>query len=367
MRILYVITELAPAGAENVLATLGCGMKKFGHDVKVVSLCAEPKNKLIPNCLMSNGISVCYLNGSKTHPFAMARALAQIVRKFCPDLVHSHLMHANLLSRIALLSSKIPLVNTIHIAEKRLNKKLFFLLDRLTLNRCDAYTGVSQAAVDFHAAQCHVDSKRFHVIYNGIEPVVPASKEEQNTFLKQCGLESCTRIFGSIGRLAPQKGFERIFTAFPELSSKIPSGEIWGFLLIGEGTERHRLEKLALRYSYPNIKVAMSGYRENAKNLLPVFDVFLMPSVYEGYGLALAEAMSFGIPVITSNCDSLPELNSLYSGFHTEIDFRQSNSASRFAVAIQTAMNAKRGNPFIHTNVSEMIAKYQTLYQTLIS
>ena len=77
----------------------------------------------------------------------------------------------------------------------------------------------------------------------------------------------------------------------------MPEGERWGVVVIGEGPERDDLERRVREMSFPNLTFALPGYRSDARSLMAAFDVMVVPSRYEGYGLTLTEAMTLGLPV----------------------------------------------------------------------
>jgi hypothetical protein len=124
MRILQVITELRPAGAERIVQTLSSGLTTAGHEVKVVSLRPQPKESFIVDRLKAAKIPVESLNVTKATPWRLAR-IRRTVSDFRPDIVHAHLIHANLATRLFRPSS-VPLVNTLHIAERRPGKTWHF-------------------------------------------------------------------------------------------------------------------------------------------------------------------------------------------------------------------------------------------------
>ncbi len=313
MKILFVITGLFPGGAEKIVLETIRNLRKQGHDAAAVSLQPEPdaKQHAIVSELQSLGVRLYFLNLSLRHPFRFF-LLNRIIRKEKPDVVHSHLMHANLLTRAARLFRRFTLINTIHIAERRscLKVRLLFLLDRWSSQLCDISTAVSAEAAHFHEQQCRLPEHSIRVVMNGSDPVEPAAPEKQKQLLHEWGLENVQKRIGSIGRLDFQKGYDLFLNSLPALRPLIPSGERWGIILIGDGTERKKLQILAERMEreIPELRIVLPGYRPDAAALLPMLDLFVMPSRYEGFGLALTEALSAGLPCLCSRADSLPGL-----------------------------------------------------------
>lgn len=367
MKILYIITELTPAGAEHVVADLADGMIRRGHAVRVVSLLARPAKTAIVDRLASCGAEVRYLNATKASALSVLFRLRRAVCDFQPDIVHAHLIHPNLLSRFALVGLDIPLVNTIHIAERRSGKGVFFLLDRMTMRLCDALTAVSRASAEYHAKRCGVAVDRIRVIENGIRPVAPASTDECARLLTECGLTGCAKIIGSVGRLDWQKGYDRLLHALPDISARVPSGETWGLVILGEGAARAELERLAERFAVPNIRVVMPGYRANAASLMAAFDAFVMPSRYEGSPLVLAEMMTIGLPCVISDGEAMPDLVRDYPGFARVLHFTDdpTTDGAALASALTDALQARRVAPYCYFGCEEMLAAYHNLYLEL--
>ncbi len=369
MKLLMILTELAPGGAEKVVLELTRRLRSHAHDVTVVSLMPEPAEgrRAVPEGLSACGAKVIYLNAVKKAPWRLF-SLFRVIREEKPDVIHSHLIHPNLLSRFVNLRIRKPLVNTIHIAERRRGKGLFFLLDGLTFSWCDACTAVSRAAARFHERRCGLKENSIRVIYNGSDRVAPASDERLRQLKKEWGLESCRKIIGSVGRLDWQKGYDLLLRVLPELSRRIPSGGSVGIVIIGDGPEREKLagQVRLISERCPNLKICLPGYRKDAASLIAMFDLFVMPSRYEGYGLALTEAISSGVPVFCNPADSLPELCALIPGHAFLADFEH-DSAALLAERLMEALSAPRyEGREIMTN-EQMYREYLALYESLLN
>ena len=367
MKILMILTELAPGGAEKVVLELTRQLRMHGHDVTVVSLKPEPSSdrRAVPDGLLACGAKIIYLNVTKRAVLRLL-GLYSIIRSENPDVIHSHLIHPNLLARLVNLLARKPLINTIHIAERRSGKGIFFLFDRLTFPLCDVSTAVSHAAARFHERKCGLKQNSIHVIYNGSDPVSQASPERIAELKKEWGLDGCLKIIGLVGRLDPQKGFDRFFALLPYLSRLLPEKQTLGVVLLGDGPERERIAGLAADAAAqcPNLRISLAGYRKDASSLMAMFDLFAMPSRYEGYGLALAEAISAGIPVYCSTADSLPELCALIPGHAVLADFDHESSAV-LAQKLLDALSASRyEGKTIMTN-AQMYEAYCSLYASL--
>ena len=359
MKIVQLITELQPAGAERIVVNLSKGFNEMGHNVTVISLKEIPEDNHLVQELERSNIEVLSLNLKKLQPWKMF-GIRKIIKRINPDILHAHLIHANLVSRITNIGAKYFLINTVHIAEKRPGKWWHFFLDRISSRRCHRQTVVSFAVRDFHAKKIGVDPRKMPVIYNGIISPAKISSTRRQELFRQWKIEDCNKVIGSVGRLEFQKGYDLFLKVLPQLSSKIPEEERWAVVILGEGLERRLLENLAM--SIPdNLKVRFPGYRKDAAECIGAMDLFIMPSRYEGFGLTLVEAMAHGVPILASNVDSLPELIKGYPPGKV-IDFDGKNE-SNVIEAIMGNMGYPERIPIMNFTVAKMVEGYSELYK----
>ena len=361
-----ILTELAPGGAEKVVLELTRQLRFHGHEVTVVSLKPSPPEgrRTVPDGLLACGAKIIFLDLDKLRLWRIF-SLFRVIRRENPDIVHTHLIHPNLIGRIVNLLTRKPLVNSIHIAERRAGKEGFFLLDHLTFPLCDICTAVSSAAARFHEAKCGLKENSIRVVYNGSDPVPQASPEKIAELKREWGLDSCSKMIGLVGRLDPQKGFDRFFPLLPHLARKMPDEHI-GVVLIGDGPERERLASLAaeVEKQCPNVRIHPAGYRNDAASLMTMFDLFAMPSRYEGYGLSLAEAISAGVPVFCSTADSLPELCAWIPDHAFLADFDR-ETPDALAELLAKALSASRYKGMVIMSNEQMFEAYYSLYDSL--
>ena len=106
-------------------------------------------------------------------------------------------------------------------------------------------------------------------------------------------------IIGSLGRLTDQKGYDLLVRALPGL----PEATL---VLVGDGPERGALGDLALTLGVAD-RVHVTGWADDARRYLPTFDVFALPSRWEGMPLGILEAMHAGLPVLAADVGSVAE------------------------------------------------------------
>lgn len=364
MRVVQFITQLKPAGAERVLLDLSVGLQGRGDDVEVVSLMPLPGSSPIVQSLRDANIPVHSLEVTKRSPWRVFR-LRRTLRQLSPDIVHAHLFHATIASRLNGFGRSYRLVNTVHLAEHRLGKMWLLVLDRVTLSLCDRQTVVSRAVQSFHARRLGVAPDRMPVIYNGIRPPAPVSPGQKQELHQAWGVAHCHRVIGCAGRLDPQKGFDMLLRSLPALAPGIPDGERWAVVILGEGPQRGTLERIAADLP-PQITVSLPGFRDDAAWAIGAFDVFVMPSRFEGFGISLIEAMAHGLPVLFNPVDSLPEIAASYPQARSCRFTRGELGNVASALADLTRLQSP-GPPMFKFPIEAMIDGYLNLYEKLLA
>ena len=369
MRIMFVITELTPAGAEKIVSTLAAFWQGKGEKCLVLSLMPPPEKGFtsVVEKLEKSGVEILFLYGKSSLKsfLPLIFKIRKAIKNFGPDVIHAHLIHPSLLCRFGCLFNSIPLVNTVHIAEKRKGKKYFFLMDLLTSFRCDIYTAVSEAAARFQEKMCHFPKGRILVLPNGSDAVHPAAASLLEEKKKEWELTDCDFVAGAAGRLDYQKGYDLFLASIPFIAEKLPQNKKCGFLFMGEGPYGTLLREKAeeLNKQYKNIHIVFPGFLENASSFLPLLDLFLMPSRYEGYGLALAEAFSLGIPALSSRVDSLPEVCGYFPGHFLYCD---PENTEETAEKFLQALSLEKFQGKIICSHEEMCIEYMKLYKKLL-
>jgi len=152
-----------------------------------------------------------------------------------------------------------------------------------------------------------VDPEKIIIVYNGIDTneFRPAEREKIEQKQKELGIYKDSVIIGTVARLASEKGIDILIRAAKEVIKFIPRAK---FLIIGEGPERRKLEKLT-RILGCEKNIYFLGYRYDVKDLISVFDVFVLPSVTrESFGIVVIEAMAEEVPVVASRLGGIPEI-----------------------------------------------------------
>ncbi len=287
-RLLHVITTLDPGGAENALIDLVTGLAERGWDQRIAWLKDAGALQSVFQAL-----SVPCTNLDVASGWWNARdQLQELCRNV--DLVHSHLLKANTLA--ALSSGPRPLIGSRHNDEAILNRKPVALLHRLLSTRESRHIAISDAVADFYIDRGLCQNK-FRVIPYGFQSGPPPVPVDWSVAFEIPA--SRVRLLHA-GRLVPQKGQAVLLEAL----SSIPEAHL---VICGVGPLEQELKTLATDYGLTD-RVTFAGFRDDLSALMAGADAFVLPSLWEGLGRVLLEAMAVGCPVIASETSAIPSV-----------------------------------------------------------
>lgn len=303
--VLHIITTICRGGAENQLLTLIREQVDSGRKVSLIFLKGQPE---LLNELIRMRVDV-------HSEFSRLSPLAQVIRirRFLIGkdvLIHGHLPRAELIAALAKRGNE--LILTRHNAEKFFPSAPKFLssgLSRYVIGRSKVVIAISHAVLNFLYQN--------NELPRGFEPVViyygfqSKNKPTNLTGLRESlDIPQGAKVIGTVARLTPQKDLPTLLRAF----SCIDSSKKLRLLIVGDGPLRNDLQLMANKLGLSN-QVIWAGRTENIVSHLHLMDIFVLTSTYEGFGLALLEALDAGLPIIASNISAIPEvLGSSYPG-----------------------------------------------------
>jgi glycosyltransferase involved in cell wall biosynthesis len=307
--ILHVITSIRPGGAENHLLALACAQARGGASVAVAYLKDDPE--------LADGFSAC---GVETIRLGLSRygdplpalRLARLIARRSPDIVHAHMPPAELYARLALLlrlDRHTPLVISRHNTERFFDGPCQATVARWVARRADRVIAISQAVRDDTCARQLAPPDAIDVIPYGIDPSPfrtrdPATRARMRL---DWGLAPEEFAVGAIARLTPQKGLDVLLAAVAIAARG--SGRRLRLAIAGEGPLRHELAAQARNLGIEGA-ILWLGKRPPVEvpALFAAFDLFILPSRYEGLGLVLLEALAAEVPIVASRVGPIPEI-----------------------------------------------------------
>jgi N-acetylgalactosamine-N,N'-diacetylbacillosaminyl-diphospho-undecaprenol 4-alpha-N-acetylgalactosaminyltransferase len=294
-RVAFIINSLAGGGAERVMTTLlrASIAEASEFELELFLLDDEPIEYPLPSWL-----KVRQFDCRRSLPKSLL-ALWRGFRDFRPDLVLSFLTRANVASVIVGRLRRIPVVvservnTSSHLGQGR-SAAIIKALVRWTYPKAEKIIAVSPGVADDLATVFGLAKDRIVVIANPID-----SEAIRDAAQKAGAAPPGEPYVAAMGRLVPNKNFALLIEAFAR-------AKIGGRLLIfGEGGERENLTRLIKERGLEG-SVELLGFSNNPFPVLRHARCFVLPSNAEGFPNALLEAMSVGLPVISTNCQSGP-------------------------------------------------------------
>ena len=294
----HVITTIERGGAENQLLVVVRAQVESGKKVIIFPL--KGRLDLYPE-FTAIGAEV-NLQLLAKNPFQQIQLLGRIISTENTH-IHAHLPRAELV--VSLINRKIEFVVSRHNAERFFPGKpavISIILSRFVTKRAKAVIAISQAVKEFLFVSHEVSRKCLvDLVYYGYDEHFLKPNTSKPSLHRRTKRQ---KIIGTVGRLVPQKDYETLLTSFSNYSKFNNEAML---VILGEGYLETELKALALRIGISE-KIVWVGKSKNVVGYLKEFDLLLLTSQYEGFGLILLEAMLAQIPIIASRNSAIPEV-----------------------------------------------------------
>ncbi len=362
--ILYLITQSEFGGAQKYVLDLSLGFKDEFNIC--VGMGGEEKEGEFARKLEENNLKYYILKNLKREispvkDFFAIFEIIKLINKLKPDIIHLNSSKISILGSIAAMISRLLLVNckprlpagkllvvyTVHgwVFNEPLakwKKSFYFFAEKLTALFKDKIICINKLDCEIAENKLKIKEKKLFLVYHGIKtinfltrgeareklsqiinnslpqmlagenkPVSPSAyrggREERGAtpphpiplLSKERGL-----LIGTIANLYKTKGLEYLIEAIKILTTH--NSQLIT-LIVGEGKERKNLEDLIKKYNLEK-NVFLLGNIKNAAELLPAFDIYICSSVKEGLPYSIMEAMSAGLPIVSTNVGGIPEM-----------------------------------------------------------
>ncbi len=297
LRILYLVTELDPGGAERQLVALATGLDRKRFDPAVASL--APLGAMA-RPLREAGIPVFSLAARGATDFRVLPRLKRLLAETEPDLLHTFLFHANVAGRLCarLAGLSCPVAASVRVEDPR---PLHRWGEKATSRWADVFIANSASLGGFLRDRVRIPPAKIAVIPNALLPMPAVAPRRFRTLLN---LDRRIPLVVGVGRLHRQKGFDLLVEAlalWPEMATRPV------LALVGAGPEEARLKRLAMRRGVEG-SLRFVGAMDSAAEALADADVVTIPSRWEGMPNVAMEAMALGRPVVATRVGALPEL-----------------------------------------------------------
>ncbi|MDD5465756.1 MAG: glycosyltransferase family 4 protein [Candidatus Omnitrophica bacterium] len=297
MNILFIANHLNVGGVTSYLYTLSGGLKQRGHNIYLASSGGELTEKFIGLGVKHIRVPLRTKNEISPKIIFSYFKLKKEAKKFNLDLVHSNSRTTQVLGNLLSRSLNIAHVFTCHgFFKPKLSRLLFPYWGQ-------AVIAISSEVKEHLIADLKVNAKIISVINNGIDTDNFGDFSARDALRKDLGINDVL-LAGIVARLSDVKGHIYLIRAMRKVIEIFPTAKL---LIIGEGKMKNALNKEvdALAIKENVLFIPEAG---NTRGMLSAMDVFVMPSLQEGLGLALMEAMAQGLAVIGSSVGGIKTL-----------------------------------------------------------
>ncbi len=309
MRVAHIIKVTRIGGAERHLLVLLEGLRRAGIDARLIILVepGQPMDDMMAEA-QRGGIPIRRLSIRRDYDLTLLLKIRRELRRIKPDIAHTHLMHADLFGWLGAKAAGIRTVISSRHNNDRFRHHPFWrrispILWRLTSGGIAISEAVKRFAVQVEGAPEH----KISVVYYGMayrwisDDEVHSARQGIRAELQ---LEPDAMLLGMVCRLVEQKGIPYALAAFHSICARFPRARL---VIAGDGALAVELRRLGDALGISN-RVHWLGWRSDAARLIAAFDIVLMPSLWEGFGLVLLEAMSKRAPIIASRVSAIPEV-----------------------------------------------------------
>jgi len=359
MNILYLSNHLNVGGITSYILSLAKGLKSRGHNVFVASSSGDCLSKFIQGGISYIPIPIKTKSEIDLKVLFSFFKLLKYIKEKNIDIIHVNTRVTQVLGCLFHRATGKPYISTCHgFFKPKFSRWLFPCWGKRVI-------AISQQVSEHLRDDFKVDEAKIRLVHNGID-LNRFSIQNSNTKLatkEKFGLNNA-KVVGIIARLSEVKGHIYLIEAMKKVLVKIPDAQL---LIIGEGKEKKKLLDLIKRLDIEKNVFFVPSANDTIQAFL-VMDVFVMPSLKEGLGLSLMEAMAYGLAVVGSNIGGIKTL--IQNGENgLLVEPADSNALSRAILELlQDNFKAKalgeKARIFIHKNFSleEMILKTEKVY-----
>jgi glycosyltransferase involved in cell wall biosynthesis len=364
-RLLFVLPSLGGGGAERASLDLlrGINRERFKITLALFSRTGGFLHQLADDV---QGID---LQGAQQYDLRLVWRLARLLRRERPEVTFSVLRYANLITLLAhrVAGSRASVI----VNEQNLPSAEFALFGAARLKGwalrqlypwADVVTAISRGIAGELTSQYGLAEDKVQVIPNPVDVDRITSLGEVE--LEDPWFDSVVPVVVAAGRLHPQKGFGYLVRAFAIVRKAQPCK----LVILGEGPQRSELEQLIATLDL-SADVALPGFQDNPYNYMRRASLFVLSSLYEGFGNVLVEALALGTPVVSTACPSGPDeiISQGETGLLVPPADEQALAKAMIEVLQDTALRSRlsvngprRAADFA---VQHIVAQYQALFE----
>jgi glycosyltransferase involved in cell wall biosynthesis len=302
IKVLHVLETLGSGGVEKRRMLLAKYLDPSRFEQKIV--CTNTQGPLA-DAIREQGVAVIPIGIIYTplqlHTY---RNMLRVIREFKPDIIHGAVFEGVTLAAVCGFLGRVPTVIIEETSDPQNRRWKGNLLMKGFSRLADYAVGISPMVVGY-LRRLGIAEKKIRLITNGVDIPQIAGLDDVHRVRKEMGIGSDDFVIGSVGRLGNfHKRFSDLILALNILRDRIPQAKL---IIAGDGPDRAMLEKLVEKHNLAG-RVIFTGYQFDLSPYYQCMDVFALASHMEGFGLVLAEAMFYKLPVVASRVGGMVDI-----------------------------------------------------------
>lgn len=234
-------------------------------------------------------------------------SIRKLIRKYKPDIIYMHSTKAGVVARIANIGFKNVSIYNAHgwsfnMKTSSKNTEIYAFVERLLAPLCTKIICISEYEKESAIKRNICKSGKIQVIYNGIDFEEHKSEQIQNR--EGFGIPKDAYVVGIVGRLTRQKAPDIFVKMAKRIKEKIPNAF---FIMVGDGDEREKIKEMIISLNLAK-DFLITGWVNNPLDYIHYFDVGMLLSRWEGFGLVLPEYMLESKPIVATRVDAIPNI-----------------------------------------------------------
>lgn len=373
-KILFVIDNLEFGGGERGFLQLIKKLDRNKYRIHVAATAGGEFNKTINEM----DIPIFPVDMSYKYNLQAIKTLSGLINKEKYNIVHSQGARADFFARIAVRFSHRPyLISTIQMPVDGFNvnilkKCVYRILDRILECHVDRFIVVSDRLKRILIDSHRIPPEKIVKIYNGIEVDrfnLDLNDTKATKIRKSLGINGSHTVIGGIGRLTWQKGFKYLMYSVPSIIQNHQKTKI---LIVGDGPLKNKLIEIAEKLDIKE-NIIFTGFRNDIDKILAAIDIFVVPSILEGFPMVILESMAMARPIIASNIPGISEqiiADSTGVLVPPEDSVKLGNAiVELLADRTKAKKIGENAREYVENNysVENMISKTDQLYQSLLN
>ena len=341
-----LLPDLRGGGVERTRIVLAHEFARAGHEVEFVLM--QARGELLSEA--EEKFAIHNLNCERTRQVPLK--LMRYLRQKRPEALLAAMWPFTGIASLAVSLSRqsVRLVSSEHVdfrqaaSHKLFEKWALKYLGRIIYAPCHSIVAVSNGVAESLTAVAGLSQDQMQVINNPVRPFTAGEITKDDSRNLAGWLEGQVRLI-AIGSLIPAKGFDVLLRAFSELRQSVDAQ----LLILGKGPQRNELESLLADLGLSE-NVYLPGFRSNPGPFLRHAHVFVLSSNWEGFGNVIIEALSVGLPVVSTDCQSGPAEILEHGKYGTLVPV---DSPHELAKAVEKTLTQSRNRKFLVDRAAE--------------